>query len=215
MSPLPTPSRLPLASAVQRIARASGVSPLAIELLDAICGALCDGDLTAYGSEEDRDGTITRPDHEIPASVWRSMAAQHFRERYISRRVGLYDLGPAPALSAERFIVNLTLDTAQIEQWMTASESECTDSRKAKISESRQQSTPRRARVGKHKPYSKLGPRPSKRLGVEEEMKAQIADGHLTPKALADEKEEVLSAQYKVNRDTVYKAIHNALKQRQ
>jgi hypothetical protein len=122
MSPLPTPSRLPLASAVQRIARANGVSPSAIELLDAICGLLCDGEQTTYGSKEDRDGTLTRPDHEIPASVWRSMAAQHFRERCTFRRVGLYDPNPAPALSAERFLVNLTLDTAQIEQWLTASE---------------------------------------------------------------------------------------------
>jgi hypothetical protein len=33
-----------------------------------------------------------------------------------------------------------------------------------------------------------------KRLWVKEQIKAQIADGRLTPKVLADEKEEVLSA---------------------
>jgi hypothetical protein len=209
MSPLPTPSRLSLASAVQRIAKATGVSALDIELLDSIYDALCRGDITARGSEEDRDGNITRSNHEVPTSVWRGTTAQQFRERYASHRVGLYDLSSTLAPSGERFLVNVTLDVAQIDRWLKASEPTDLGKAKREPRNRRQQSAPH------IEPISTRGPRPVKRLMVEREMRAQIAAGRLTWKALADEKEEALSATYRVSRDTARKARNNVLKQHQ
>jgi hypothetical protein len=82
MPSLPTPSRLPLASAIERIAKLTNASLLHSDLFDAVHAALCEGVLIAIGDQETCDGESIRQYCKVPEDAWQEMSARDFRRNY-------------------------------------------------------------------------------------------------------------------------------------
>jgi hypothetical protein len=123
MPSLPTPSRLPLASAIERIAMLTNVSLLHSDVIEAFHAALCEGALIVKGDQESRDGKVIHRGCEVPKEAWQEMSAHDFRRQYDRPRVIFYlSKGTRPG-SVPFYFTNLTLSTAEIEIWLSSVQS--------------------------------------------------------------------------------------------
>jgi hypothetical protein len=181
-------------------------SPIHDTVIQALYGALCDGNIEALGDIENRNGEIQGRNLKVPCEYWETCLSEaEFAAAYVRHRVFRLPNTEREPL----FLVNARIEATALDAWLSPQPHAPGGAKRLTPSTSTdQQTTPPQSAI----PKRQRGRKPIERYRVKGAILEDVKNGQFTLQELrVSEKQVAMATRYNTTRYTFLAALRELL----